>query len=90
MILVVVASSTVACGGRRELPKSPVFTLLLLSPGLLPRRRVRMSCWFRGKACDDDEGGFGLTVTMERQSSTELFFRERKDVQTERERNAER
>ena len=42
MILVVVALSTVACGGRRELPKSAVLASLLLSPGLLPRRRVRL------------------------------------------------
>ena len=62
MILVVVALSTVACGGRRELPKSAVLASLLLSPRLLPRRRVGLSFWCRGEACGGDKGGYGWLI----------------------------
>ena len=56
---VVVASKMVDRGCRRELPKLPVLALLLLSPGLLPRRRVGLSCWCRGEAYGDEERGVG-------------------------------
>ena len=54
MIPVMVALSTVVCGGRRELPKSSVFASLLLSPEVLPRWRVGMSCWCIGEAYGDE------------------------------------
>ena len=40
MIPVVVALSTVTCGGQSELPKSPGTVLQLFLARLLPRRRV--------------------------------------------------
>ena len=55
VVTVVVASKMVDRGGRRELPKSPVLALLLLSPGLLPRRRVGLSFWRRGEASGEVE-----------------------------------
>ena len=73
MILVVVASSTVACGGRREFQKSTVLASLLLSPGLLPRRRVGLSFWCRGEAFGGDKGGYGWLIhvcCLEREAPT--------------------
>ena len=54
MIPVVVVSSMVVCGGRRELSKSSVFASLVLSPEMLPRLRVGMSWWCIGEAYGDE------------------------------------
>ena len=88
MILVVVASSTVACGGRRELPKSPGLMMPLLQSSPWLRLRAWTSSWCGGEAYGDDERVLGGRVDSndgETESSTELVFRERKDMQTERE-----
>ena len=66
MISVVMASLTVAYGGQMECPKLPVFASLLLSPGLLPRRRVGLSCWCQGEAYGDDERGVGWLNGLQR------------------------
>uniref|UniRef100_A0A6N2MM16 Uncharacterized protein n=1 Tax=Salix viminalis TaxID=40686 RepID=A0A6N2MM16_SALVM len=75
MIPVVVESETVACGGRRKLPKLPEFTLQLLSARPLLRRRVWTSCCRKGE----------VKVVLSRERELDGAVRERRDVQTERE-----
>ena len=54
MIPVMAALSTVSCGGRRELPKSPGFMLHCLQLSSWLRLRVWFSCWNRGEVNGGD------------------------------------
>ena len=58
MIPIVVALSTVTCGGRSELPKSPGLMMSLLQTSLWSRLRVWTGSWCGGETYGDDEMGF--------------------------------
>ena len=59
VVPVVAASTTVVCGGPRELPKSSGSVLQSLQPSLLLRLRVGFGFWYMGESYDDGKGGNG-------------------------------